>query len=169
MRGEYHVENVTAYDQTPPADTQDSAEKMYIDTDAKSQTKAVSFNGEKDGSQDSVTKPEALYSTFWTLQESFSQPKRLLEAANLSSFKAGLEATLKTFRAVHQEQGTRPAKSSNPVDGGAKRKREHDDDLEGANTFNPKYLTSRDLFELEVWLTGSPGLQRTRLMILPDQ
>ncbi|KAH6687479.1 guanylate kinase [Plectosphaerella plurivora] len=149
LRGEYHVENVTAYDEILSTDPQDAADKMNVDTDPKSQTKAVSFNGDKDASQD-PTKPEALYSTFWTLQESFSQPKRLFDVATLASFKTGLEATLKTFRTIQEEQGNRPAKSANAADGANKRKRENEEGSGAASAFNPKYLTSRDLFELEI-------------------
>lgn len=57
-----------------------------------------------------------------------------------------------TFRSIKPDQGSRPVKQDKQVDDakrGLKRKRSDDDD-ELADTFNPKYLTSRDLFELEI-------------------
>lgn len=148
LRGEYHVENVTSYDQTLLG-TEVSEEKMDVDNDPKSQTKAVSFNGAKD-SQDGVMEPATLYPMFWALQESFSQPKGLFDPKKLAPFKIGLEATLKTFRAIQDEQGSRPYKPAENGDASLKRKREGEDEGGLSNSFNPKYLTSRDLFELEV-------------------
>jgi THO complex subunit 1 len=53
------------------------------------------------------------------------------------------------FVKVQAETMGRPTKTVEDSKKGTKRKRGHgDDDL--ANAFNPKYLTSRDLFELEV-------------------
>lgn len=156
LRGEYHVENVTTYDATP-LETEEAEEKMDVDKDPKSQPKAVSFNGAKD-SQESSIQPATLYPVFWGLQENFSQPKGLFDPKNLAPFKTGLEATLKMFRAIQEEQGSRPFKPTDNNDGGAKRKRDITDDSGAANAFNPKYLTSRDLFELEV---GSPSSWET--------
>ncbi|KAM0334027.1 hypothetical protein ACHAQA_001047 [Verticillium albo-atrum] len=149
LRGEYHVENVTAYDQTTPSAEPD-ADKMEVDKDAKPQSKAVAFDASKQGSQDTPIQPDALYPLFWSLQESFSQPKKLFDASNLDGFKHGLEATVKAFKAVQKEQGNRPAKAADNGAGGLKRKREEDDQGDQSNAFNPKYLTSRDLFELEI-------------------
>jgi THO complex subunit 1 len=53
------------------------------------------------------------------------------------------------FKSVQNDIGARPVKIAEDGKRGTKRKRSQgDDDL--ANAFNPKYLTSRDLFELEV-------------------
>jgi THO complex subunit 1 len=94
----------------------------------------------KKGDKDKPLSTDDLYPLFWSLQEYFSQPKRLFETANLSSFKESLAATMGVFQTVHND-----ARRS------LKRKRETDEDDESSNAFNPKYLTSKDLFDLEVY------------------
>ncbi|KAL2132487.1 hypothetical protein VTI74DRAFT_3730 [Chaetomium olivicolor] len=136
LRGEYHVENVTTYDREPPA----NGEKMDVDMDAKPQ-------------KDKPLDPDALYPVFWSLQESFNQPKKLFDSSHFAAFKAGLEATMATFRSIKPEQPSRvKEKQEKPVEEmkpSLKRKRDDVDD-ELASGFNPKYLTSRDLFKLEI-------------------
>ncbi|KAK4124004.1 hypothetical protein N657DRAFT_645619 [Parathielavia appendiculata] len=137
LRGEYHVENVTIFNQDTPAVDGD---KMDVDTDTKSQ-------------KDKPLDPDTLYPIFWSLQESFNQPKKLFDPSHFTSFKAGLEATMATFRSIKPEQ---PSKAKERLDKpveemnhSLKRKRDDVDD-ELASGFNPKYLTSRDLFKLEI-------------------
>ncbi|KAK3301615.1 THO complex subunit 1 transcription elongation factor-domain-containing protein [Chaetomium strumarium] len=137
LRGEYHVENVTTWDQEAPVA---DGEKMDVDTDAKPQ-------------KDKALDPDALYPIFWSLQESFNQPKKLFDSGQFAAFKAGLEATMATFRSIKPEQPSRAKeKQDRPVEEmnhSLKRKRDDVDD-ELASGFNPKYLTSRDLFKLEI-------------------
>lgn len=173
LRGEYHVENVTTYDELPSA----TGDDMEIDSGIKSPptgpaadnnavplgssgttkgteenkttAKSVTFNAK--GSQpEEPLDPDKLYPIFWALQQSFSQPKKLFDQERFADFRKGLEATMITFKSVQSAQAGRgPAKSAEEGRRGTKRKRSlGDDDL--ANAFNPKYLTSRDLFELEV-------------------
>ena len=162
LRGEYHTENVTTYDKLPKETTPSpEPDKMDVDKESTSALNApkTSTNGEKAStdstSKDPSSKPEdsfnadALYPIFWSLQENFNQPKKLFDKSTFTGFKAGLEATMKMFDWVH-ETAVRPAQPEEEGKRGVKRKRSQgDDDL--ANTFNPRYLTSRDLFELEVW------------------
>lgn len=173
LRGEFHVENVTSFDALPPNPV--DTEKMEVDSDSNAKTPPASrppLNGrtssargteDNNGSGKDVTsskrelsmKPDELYPIFWSLQQSFSQPKKLFNTENFAQFKKGLEATIATFKSVQHETTGRPA--ARAVDDnkrGTKRKRSQgDDDL--ANSFNPKYLTSRDLFELEVYISQS--------------
>lgn len=89
---------------------------------------------------------DALYPIFWKLQEVFSNPPHLLKEGNFEEFKKGLDATLVKFKTVPivNQRITSDTKK------GAKRKAsEMERSGELANTFNPKYLTSRDLFSLE--------------------
>ncbi|KAM0274436.1 hypothetical protein ACHAQH_007844 [Verticillium albo-atrum] len=149
LRGEYHIENVTAFDQaTSP--TEPDAEQMDIDKDVKSQHKAAASDTSKQVSQDGLMNADALYPVFWSLQENFSQPKKLFDAANMKNFRQGLEATVKAFKVVQKEQGNRPPKASDNGASGLKRKRDDGGQSDQSNTFNPKYLTSQDLFELEI-------------------
>ncbi|KAL2020354.1 hypothetical protein VTK56DRAFT_8483 [Thermocarpiscus australiensis] len=138
LRGEYHVENVTTFDRdSAPADG--GAERMDVDAEGKKQDKPLD--------------PDALYPIFWSLQESFSQPKKLFDPSHFASFKSGLEATMATFRSIKPEQPSRAKekqdKQVEEIKQPLKRKRDDLDD-ELASGFNPKYLTSRDLFKLEI-------------------
>lgn len=154
LRGEYHVENVTTYDQPPPKGEEAAAEAMEVDSEAtkeaeqKSQSlKAVTFDPKKMPGGEPLDTNE-FYPLFWSLQDSFSQPKKLFDATYFARFQGAMETTMTAFRAIQVESG-RPSKVSEEARRNLKRKRdEGEEDL--ANAFNPKYLTSRDLFELEV-------------------
>jgi THO complex subunit 1 len=141
LRGEYHVENVTTYEATRA----DDESKMAVDEpeerpkeQAESKSTPKSTDVKKAGKEKPLSTDE-LYPLFWSLQEYFSQPKKLFETTNLSSFKEGLAATMKVFQTVHNDSRR-----------SLKRKRESGEEDESSSTFNPKYLTSKDLFDLEV-------------------
>lgn len=157
LRGEYHTENVTTFD-IPET----NLEKMELDSGTNMKAEAVKesadgnankpaevTNSSAKGVTFSKTDPPMsaidLYPIFWSMQQYFNQPKKLFDTANLSTFKSGLDAIMTTFRSVPIE--VRTAKSADDSKKETKRRRS-DDDL--ANSFNPKYLTSIDLFELEV-------------------
>jgi len=88
---------------------------------------------------------DTLYPIFWSLQHSFSNPPRLFKENNFKDFRGGLEATLAKFKEVPkviQSGDVERKKGPKPSSG---------DSYDAfANTFNPKYLTSRDLFKLEL-------------------
>ncbi|KAM5468182.1 hypothetical protein MauCBS54593_004923 [Microsporum audouinii] len=171
LRGEYHTENVTTFDLQPRAQVEgdevmdiDKQENTTLLSTAKgSQPESTTVHTPQESGIDSSVqraeesydnKPEleldALYSAFWSLQESFSRPIRLFDATHFASLKSGLEATLSSFRKVSSKLEVRgTTKGSDESRRGIKRKRgEGGSDL--TNSFNPKYLTSRDLFELEI-------------------
>ncbi|CAO1598514.1 hypothetical protein XANCAGTX0491_002277 [Xanthoria calcicola] len=116
--------------------------------------KTVKIDAPEDKIQEQEPDTEALYPIFWSLQDVFSQPTRLFETSTFESFKSGLDLTFRKFKAVQQHQQSRgtsklPSAAHRPL----KRKRaggesEQQDDLAGS--FNPRYLTSRDLFDLEI-------------------
>lgn len=168
LRGEYHTENVTTFDKLPPKEL--DTEKMDVDSDAtskapstvsKSTTNGITSSSKPIEESSSGTKgvtfsnaetpmsADDLYPIFWSLQESFNQPKKLFDASHFAGFKTGLEATMVMFKSVQTEMNGRPVKVAEDDKRGTKRKRSQGDDDLG-NSFNPKYLTSRDLFELEV-------------------
>ncbi|KAF9875628.1 guanylate kinase [Colletotrichum karsti] len=121
LRGEYHVENVTVYDdlstrkEDAPEDMELDKSNGVADADPKSQSKAVSFDAKKAAQADQPLEPDVLYPVFWSLQETFSQPKKLFETENLAGFKRGLEATMTAFRAIQNEQGQRPPKAMSDI------------------------------------------------------
>jgi THO complex subunit 1 len=163
LRGEFHVENVTIYDR----DNQKSADAIKpmdldvahdgtaseVGTPAAAQMVKEETPGPGRGST-KTTKDElppdldSLYPIFWAMQASFSYPPRLFQAENLASFKESLSATLECFKKVHSNISA----SSNRSDEskrGLKRKRSVSG-TEFSNNVNTKYLTNRDLFDLEV-------------------
>jgi hypothetical protein len=84
------------------------------------------------------------------MQEAFSNPPDyFFKNGRINEFKKALDATLTKFKSVPKVNQAAVANAKR----GAKRKAgemEHQDEF--ANTFNPKYLTSRELFSLEVRL-----------------
>jgi len=153
LRGEYHVENVTTFDQDS-GNGDAEAQKMDLDAPVigtPATKDGVKLESQTKDKEPKVLKPEALYPVFWSLQTSFSQPKKLFDPAHFANFKFGLEATLAAFKQAQKEHGSRSTKQLDEIKRGAKRK-QPDDGEANADTFNPKYLTSRDLFELEVGL-----------------
>lgn len=155
LRGNFHVENVTTFEDflRDPTANEDA---MQVDTDAsallsteesKSDEKATKTgDAEKDEDKKPTTLDiEALYPVFWSLQHSFSDPPRLFEEDNFKQFQKSLEATLAKFKEVPTvlQAGESERK-------GGLQPRADDNYDAFANTFNPKYLTSRDLFKLEV-------------------
>ena len=95
----------------------------------------------------SNNKPDApnsrdLYPDFWSLQHIFSNPQKAFDIEAFAGFRKGLEVTLRKFTATPKV----PRVSGHS----RKRKREEEEPSDLASTFNPKYLTSRDLFDLEL-------------------
>ncbi|KAF6814376.1 hypothetical protein CSOJ01_04099 [Colletotrichum sojae] len=156
LRGEYHTENVTVFDDLD-VKVEEAPEKMdvdgtngNVDVESKSHAKAVSFDAKKPNQADQPLEPDVLYPLFWSLQGFFSHPKKLFDPENLAGFRRGLEATMTSFLAIQNEQGQRPPKAVDEAQRSLKRKREDAEEDDLANSYNPKYLTSRDLFELEM-------------------
>lgn len=186
LRGDFNVQNVTVYDETPQQPVSVPVQDMEVDEkeeERKEETPvAVEGNGKSDDGArvtkavsftaglESKKAPEALdtttlYPIFWSLQGDFADPPRLFQPENFKRFKEGLAATMARFQIADEEA----FKSTGKVDGatnglkrpddkkpgvvstGEKRKRdESDEDESRGEGFNPKYLTSPELFELEV-------------------
>ena len=115
--------------------------------------KTVKFKVLAEAPREVEPNTDILYPLFWSLQEDFSQPTRLFDPQTFQSFQSGLDLTLRKFKAIQQEQKSRgpsklPSDPNRPP--GRKRSDSEADRQELANSFNPRYLTSRDLFELEL-------------------
>ncbi|KAK0385764.1 hypothetical protein NLU13_6941 [Sarocladium strictum] len=144
-RGEFHIENVTDYESTAP----EQPDGMDVDTQPEVEQSKDSQSTKGDGhDKDKATDMNALYPMFWSLQQDFSQPLRLFEADNLAKFKEHLSATVKEFQKYPGDEGYRYGAADDSKKD-LKRKR-GEDGTEPEAAFNPKYLTSRDLFELEI-------------------
>ncbi|KAL2048679.1 hypothetical protein N7G274_000591 [Stereocaulon virgatum] len=178
LRGEYHVENITVYeDILPKVDmkVEDGVEvdqkegnretEMEIDEDQGKPileqqkdvaepmgalAKTVKFDAQNTKSEVRTPDMDTLYPIFWSLQESFSTPTQLFEESNLQKFRNGLDVTMRKFKEVHHDLMARgTTKLPDESKRGVKRKRNGQED-ELSSSFNPKYLTSRDLFDLEI-------------------
>ncbi|KAI0476690.1 THO complex subunit 1 transcription elongation factor-domain-containing protein [Xylaria cf. heliscus] len=159
LRGEYHVENVTTFEEAPAALDGTTADKMDLDAegensqnegkDAKATTKAVSFEPKNKTESDKVLDTDALYPVFWSLQHFFSQPTTLFDPSNLTKFKSGVEATMNAFETVEKIQKTTKGPDDYKLIPQKRKGAETNEDLRSTNN-NPKYLTSRELFELEI-------------------
>ncbi|KAF2178872.1 nuclear matrix protein [Zopfia rhizophila CBS 207.26] len=155
LRGVFHVENETTFDDYLKPSNQEG-DGMQVDTgrtdeSAKQESKSEEGTIKSTESEQTVEKKaktldtDTLYPIFWSLQNSFSNPIRLFEQKNFKEFQKGLEATLAKFKEVPK------VIQAGDSDGKRTLKRKLDEDYdEFASTFNPKYLTSRDLFELEL-------------------
>ena len=166
LRGEYHVENITMFD-AEHKKSEDAIKPMELDSKDGGQevseagTPAASGADALDSQVSSkpISKPpqsnaaesqpdlDALYPQFWALQSYCSAPTRLFDPNNLKLFKEGIAATMACFQQMSAH--TTPSNRQDDSKRGIKRKRSETGN-EIASTFNPKYLTNRDLFDLEV-------------------
>ncbi|KAI1425965.1 THO complex subunit 1 transcription elongation factor-domain-containing protein [Xylaria sp. FL1777] len=159
LRGEYHVENVTAFEEIPASSDGLVLDKMDVDAegdhpksegkDAKSAAKAVSFEAKNRTESDKTLDTDSLYPIFWSLQHFFSQPTTLFDQAELTKFKSGIEATMSAFESVEKIQKTAKGPDEYKLIPQKRKAAEANHDLRSTNN-NPKYLTSRELFELEI-------------------
>ncbi|GAB1209537.1 hypothetical protein APSETT445_008318 [Aspergillus pseudonomiae] len=180
LRGEYHTENVTTYDEILKPDTRVPDEADVVMSDEHEPPTTIVENQQEDNNTDSpsLSDPQAsiqdqstapkviisqdegvdekandlntLYPMFWGLQAYFSAPTRIFDPQHFTTFRTGLEATLSAFKSVNTDlESSGTSKTSEELRKSNKRKRTADGQ-EIASSFNPKYLTSRDLFDLEV-------------------
>ncbi|OGM40644.1 THO complex subunit Tho1 [Aspergillus bombycis] len=180
LRGEYHTENVTTYDEIIKPDTKvpDEADIVMSDEHEPPTTIVEGQQENHDADSPSISDPQVsiqdqlaapkviisqvegvdekandlnrLYPMFWGLQAYFSAPTRIFDPQHFTTFRTGLEATLSAFKSVNTDlESSSTSKTSEELRKSNKRKRTADGQ-EIASSFNPKYLTSRDLFDLEV-------------------
>lgn len=154
LRGDFHVENVTTFEEFLKEEVAADSEMVDADAEAiaaqeETSTPEIKTTGQgkgaKEKDQKSTMDIDKLYPVFWSLQHSFSNPPSLFEGNNLEKFKTSLEATLAKFKVV-----PKVIQSGDPERNREHDKREGEENDTFADTYNPKYLTSRDLFKLEV-------------------
>ncbi|KAL4793809.1 THO complex subunit 1 transcription elongation factor-domain-containing protein [Aspergillus venezuelensis] len=179
LRGEYHTENVTTFDSISKESSSDGdcvdvdmpdANETTSAAETQKQelrTQAVTEKDDRAPGHDTATTPrvtisqpggkpqerpldlDTLYPIFWGLQAYFSAPTKVFDPQHFATFKTGLEFTLSAFRTVNTDLETSNSKTQEEIRKSHKRKRTADGP-EIASSFNPKYLTSRELFDLEV-------------------
>ena len=172
LRGEFHSENVTVYENGDGLGGTKMTEAAAVKPDGIDQVKDAEDgmdmeandqrNGEGTQSENpdkiqssqtvdtlSISKDGELYPMFWALQDIFSSPTKAFDDVQFDAFKKGLEATVAKFQAVQQElQARGTTKLTGDSMAGSKRKRGENGDV--LSSVNPKYLTSKDLFSLEI-------------------
>jgi len=154
LRGEYHVDNVTTYEKDlEPLPVEDGAEPMQIENGEAKETESSKADEDAASSSQSTEHKQnsELYLSFWRLQQDFSMPTRLFEDENFEVFKAGLSSTMAKFEKTATVVQT---KIADEEPRGVKRKLGEGTKSQYHGTYNPKYLTSRELFELEVTLAA---------------
>lgn len=171
LRGEFHVENTTKFE-VPESESQQNGDKMDVgdeSTKVESETPkaAATQPALKPGSKAVPIKPPPkkeeeillsnsdLYPIFWRLQQYFSEPTRLFAPEHFQIFKKGLAYTITKFKktptvvqtlaAEETKRGTKRKLDGNETDGSLESSSDH-----FADQYNPKFLTSRDLFDLEL-------------------
>lgn len=150
LRGEYHVDNVTTYEKDlEPMPSEDGAEPTQVEDVETKRNESSTADGDAASSAQSAERKQnsELYSSFWRLQQDFSMPTRLFEEENFEVFKAGLSSTMSKFEKTATVVQT---KIVDEEPRGVKRRLGEEAKSQYHGTYNPKYLTSRELFELEV-------------------
>ncbi|KAF2208134.1 hypothetical protein CERZMDRAFT_49694 [Cercospora zeae-maydis SCOH1-5] len=162
LRGEFHVENTTKFEVD-----ENAGEEMQVDPEpaepsvaskdstpaptSKAGSKAIPIKAPKQTAEEAVLTTNELYPIFWRLQHDFSDPTRLFDRAKFESFKKGLASTLVKFKRTPTVVQTKAGEQDKR---GTKRKVDEHGTSDGNNhlldNYNPKYLTSRDLFDLEL-------------------
>lgn len=192
LRGEFHVENLTTFDDLPTAtDEQETGDRMEVDTEEAAdngQDVKAEEEGKADGDIKAAPVPYSddtasanisskgqdsqlpdkiefgnLYSKFWSMQQTFSNPTKAFAQNDFTDFKSSLELTIKAFKAVSKLVQTKETvRQGESNTRSLKRTRSRESD-ELASSFNPKYLTNKDLFELEV---GYGGMQSKGFVLI---
>lgn len=180
LRGEYHTENVTTFDEIARSAAKEN-EEMDVDTSDEKEASTTaegqksnndsqtSASGDSQSNSQETTKTpkvvvsrgddqkgkkpvdlDALYPMFWGLQAYFSAPTKVFDPQHFASFKSGLEATLSSFRNINTDLDNQSTSRASEDLRKSNKRKQTADGPEIASSFNPKYLTSRDLFDLEV-------------------
>jgi THO complex subunit 1 len=149
--GDYNSENVTTFDELPPKEQLQSTGEDTVMTDVVSSNETKQNAGEtneisEQASTSIIKDMDELYPVFWGLQKSFAYPPSVWDTTILDSFKKAFESTIEKFKEMRNVLSTTNSEQRR----GTKRKSEELEMEEFSNSFNPKYLTSRELFELEV-------------------
>lgn len=172
LRAEFHVDNTTKFE-VSESQPEHTGDKMEVDTEpskvetgtpkagtpqppAKPGSKAVPIKAPPKKVEEVISNSE-LYPIFWRLQQDFSDPARLFATDHFQTFKKGLAYTITKFKntpTVVQtkaaEDGKRGTKRKIGEDGSIGMNGDDDSSDHFVDNYSPKYLTSRDLFDLEL-------------------
>jgi THO complex subunit 1 len=141
-QGDYNTDNVTTFEALPLLEDHKNADPDAMETTVETDSEPAKAQSEKD-TRPSMTTDE-LYPAFWDMQKSFANPTKVLQPEVFIGFKRSFDATLEKFKSM-------PKMLSTSSEGrGTKRGIDDMETDDFAADRNPKYLTSRELFGLEV-------------------
>ncbi|KAK6532208.1 hypothetical protein TWF281_006402 [Arthrobotrys megalospora] len=145
LRGEFHVENKTAFDEqwSPQAGNKTPFPKL----DHTSPNLRDNDSSEVAMAADACHR---LYIVLWSTQHEFAEPTRLFQKQVLDNFKNSLDTVIKAFRSSIDEHGHNAPSVTPDARCSLKRKWDGESKHDELDSYNPKYLTSRELFDLEV-------------------
>ncbi|KAK6543256.1 hypothetical protein TWF694_000018 [Orbilia ellipsospora] len=149
LRGEFHVENKTSFDEqwrSPMSASPSPGSETVVDQALNdSGASAMELT-----TLESIDACHRLYTTLWSTQHDFAEPTRLFHKRNLDHFKASLEVVIKAFKAAIDDHGQSLSPTGLDSQRGTKRKKSETEREVELDSYNPKYLTSRELFDLEI-------------------
>lgn len=162
LRGEYHQENTTLFDDSADSVGQiagsmatDAAHAAETSDGTATPKKSTALPSKPGSKAIAIVAPRSdslpldnttLYPIFWRLQRSFSEPTRLFKPQDFKDFRRGLDATLLKFKKTPTVVQTSERSSTRAT----QQPGELTDEQHYAENYNPKYLTSKDLFDLEL-------------------
>jgi THO complex subunit 1 len=170
LRGFFHTDNITTFDASPNK-SEDAIKPMEIDTEpappaSDAQTPAsnapdsdtISKTGrstplprtskqEPKAAEEPPPDLDTLYPKFWSLQQIFCSPTRLFETPVMTEFRENIALTLSCFKSISTSTSSSATTGPKPTTGA---KRKHSEISNTTTPFNSKYLTNRDLFDLEI-------------------
>ncbi|KAF3927543.1 hypothetical protein AA313_de0203695 [Arthrobotrys entomopaga] len=149
LRGEFHVENKTSFDEqwrSPISASPVSGGKAVVDRNLNTSGPSTM----EWTTPESIDACHRLYTTLWSTQHDFAEPTRLFQKQNLNHFKMSLDVVIKAFKAAIDDHGQSVSPTSLDSQRGTKRKRSETQSEVELDSYNPKYLTSRELFDLEI-------------------
>lgn len=149
LRGEFHLENRTTFasalDDLPNLQRHVGGAKAQGSNDTVDAILSTHSPLQAASAFDSANR---LYAMLWSTQHDFVEPARLFQKSEFQNFKESLEAVVKAFKLAIDEHGHNLPPTAD-LRGISKRKHDHNEDYSDLNSYNPKYLTSRELFSLE--------------------
>ncbi|KAJ8328681.1 hypothetical protein QVD99_004433 [Batrachochytrium dendrobatidis] len=129
VRGEYNVGNVTVFEPASNSNEMDD---------------------NKEPNLDSLKTKAEFYHCFWSLQEYFSNPTLLFDISHFTKFQTGVEKVVKIFDDIQKESDQNTGSDRERRKVGEKKHRVPTIADARNDYFFPKFLTSTNLFDLEL-------------------
>lgn len=154
IRGSFNVENVTIYHKADDSEDQNMRDVDTEMKDAENATEEASTKSDNKAETRAASNASEDYEVFWSLQDYFRDPTQLLSQSGIESFKSKAGRVAEILKSVQVKSGKRSfrdtAAYSLALTSNVGGKNDADDE-DGKAQFVPKWLTSPDLFELELY------------------